>query len=466
MLRLIESLDCAKPQWKEDDSLFDRKRILGLFWPVLAEQAVATFIGLLATLFVRSVSEAAMAGVGMLGTLNFLVMNAFTAIATGVTVIVSQNIGRGDHKTAGEAAAQSLVIVTYISIALGAIMVIFRGPILAFLFGSAEAEVLESADIYLFYSSVTLPLQAIFSTIAGIMRSTGNTRVPMLGSVVSNAAYIAAAAPLIYLMKLGVTGAGIALGVSRLAPAVFLALYLYKGKGGVYLPHITPKLSMRILSPVLRIAIPAGVDSIIFNGGKLLVQVFMSGMGTAVLSANSISNNLASFINLPGGAMQIIAVTIVGQTFGAGKFAECRKRTFQITGVTMLLQLAVTVVCLPTLPYLINLFDPSAGAFAESRRVMLLALIATPLFWPLSFVTPNCLRATGDAAYTMWVSVLSMIIVRVTGAWLLGVYFGLNLFGIWIAMVGDWVARGAFFLVRTQSIRKRLEKSGTKDCPT
>lgn len=427
-----------------------------LFWPVFIDQTFAVLINVLATVMIRSVSESAMAGVGMLSILNALLMNAFSAIASGVTVVVSQKIGSQDHNGAGKAAAHSLVLVFYISLVLGAVMTVFNTQILQFLFSGAEADVLEAAGIYFLWSNISLPLLAIFSTIAGIMRATGNTRVPMLGSILSNVFYAATAALCIYQIGLGVHGSGIALLVSRLVPALFLSLWLYKGRGGVYLPRLSLRPDMPTLRPVLKIAIPSGVDSIIFNGGKLLVTIFMSGMGTPVLGANAIVNNLFNFVNLPGVTLQLISVTIVGQRYGARKYREVKQQTFRLTGICCLAELVVCVIMLILMNPLINMFSPSPEAFAKARDVMLLGYFATPIFWAPSFLTPQALRATGDVTYTMWVSIISMITLRVFGAWFFGVFLGLDLFGIWLSMIADWIGRGAFFMARAATMHKRM----------
>ncbi len=429
-----------------------------LFWPVFVEQLFAVTINVLATVMIRSVSDAAMAGVGLLTILNALLMNAFSAVASGVTVVVSQRIGAQDYKGAGRASAHSLVLVFYISVAMGALMTVFNSHILMFLFSGAEADVLDAAGIFFLWSNLSLPLLAVFSTIAGIMRATGNTRVPMLGSILSNVFYAAVGAVGIYAAGMGVHGAGLALMASRLVPALFLSLWLYKGRGGVYLPRLTPKPDMATLRPVLRIAIPSGIDSIIFNGGKLLVSVFMSGMGTPVLAANAIVNNLFNFVNLPGVTLQLISVTIIGQKYGAREYGEVRRQTFRLTGLCCAAELAVCALIFALVNPLIGIYNPSPETYTAAWAVMALGLACTPLFWSPSFLTPQALRATGDVTYTMWVSIVSMVVLRVAGAWFFGVFLGMNLFGIWLSMIVDWAGRGVFFLARAATMGKRLEE--------
>ncbi|MDR1735504.1 MAG: MATE family efflux transporter [Oscillospiraceae bacterium] len=433
--------------------MFDRKATMRLFWPVLVEQTFAVTINFLATLMVRGVSEDAMAGVGLVGILNVLVMNAFSAVSAGVSVVVSQCTGREDYKGAGRAGAQSVVLVLYLSAAIGGLLALTARPILNLLYGNAEPGVLDAAHIFFVHSCLSMPFLALFTVLSGIVRSTGNARLPMFCSVLSNITYVAAGALCINVLGMEVNGAGAAMDFSRFVPALLMGIFMLRGKSGVFLSRLTPRLDMKILSPVLKIAVPSGVDSIIFNGGKLVVGVFMSGMGTPVITANSIANNLSSITNLPGTALQIVTVTMTGQAFGKGDLREARRQITRSTLAGMAALCVTSVIMVVFLTPVLNLFRPSQETFRVSRDVMLMLAVAAPLFWPASFITPQGLRASNDAVYTMWVSIVSMVILRVIGSWFLGVVLDMGLLGIWLSMVIDWIARGALFVPR---VRKKL----------
>jgi putative MATE family efflux protein len=427
-----------------------------LLWPVLLEQSFAVFISILSTMMVSGVGPAAVAGVGLVGSINVILMTTFTAVASGTTIIISQRLGAERREEAGRAAAQSLTLAVYIGAGIGGLMLLLANPMLSALFPGAEPDVLSNAKLYLTFSALSLPLQAAFSTMAGIMRAAGNVRLPMLGSVMTDTAYILIAWPAISLLNLGVAGAGWGLVASRLVPVVFLGWSLARGHGGLYLPRVGLKLSARILRPVLQVAVPTGLDSLMFNGGKLIVQVFLAGMGTAALAANSICSSLVGFVNLPGGSMQVIAVTVVGRIYGAGRWGDVRKFALGFTLAATGMQTVLSLIMWPLLEPAIGLYQPVPESFALSRSVMLLLLVTTPLFWSLSFVAPSGLRASGDVRFTMWVSVCSMFVLRVAGSWFFGVYLDMGLEGIWLSMSVDWVGRGLFFLPRLLRIKKRL----------
>lgn len=416
-----------------------------LFWPVFVEQVLSVAIGLISTAMVAGISGSAVAGVGLISSLNFLVMNAFTSVATGTTVVVAHCIGRGDGAGARKTAEQSLALVFYISVLVGALMIIFDRPILSTLFNGAEADVLDSARVYLLYSSASMPLLAVYSTINGILRAAGDVKTPMLGSLAAIVSNIAVAAAAIFVFDMGVAGAGLGVVAFRLAPTVFLIWNIRRGHGILAGIRLSPNVSMNVMRPVINIALPAGVDSLIFNGCKLIVQIFMSDMGTDVLAAYAILLNLTSVVNMPAAALSVLVVSIAGQSYGAGEVKQACSRSWQFTFMGAAFTAVTGVIIMVFLHPIVGLFGANDAVYKLVYNCTAMFIVLAPVFWSPSFLTPNALRSMDKARYTMVVSIASMILLRVFGAWFMGVYMGLALYGIWASMFIDWVGRGAFF---------------------
>jgi Na+-driven multidrug efflux pump len=154
---------------------------------------------------------------------------------------------------------------------------------------------------------------------------------------------------------------------------------------------------------------------------------------------------VAALTMLPAGAVSTICVIIVGQAFGSGDAAEARRQTLKLMFLSQALAAAASLLSWPFLRWLIaQTADTEAAAL--SYPILLIYLIATPIFWPAAFVLPNALRCMNLAGYTLKVSLITLFVLRLLGAWLLGVVFGLGLMGIWLSMMLDWVGRAAFFL--------------------
>jgi len=349
--------------------------------------------------------------------------------------------------------------VVYISVIVGELMVLFDRNILQFLYGNAEADVLAVMREYMLYSSFSLPFLALYTTISGIMRASGNTRLPMFGSLFANVAHLLVAYPMIYIFGLGIAGVGWGLIAFRLVPALFLGWQLWRGASGIYLPKLSPKLDMRVLRPVMRVALPTGIDTVIFACGRLIIQVFLAGMGTAVLAANAIIIAISFIFELPGNVFLIVIITVAGQNFGAKNFRRARRDMLRYTLIASLVTAVPCVLALPVREHLFLLFGASAQTIAAGMSTLILYLISQPFFWCAAFISHAALRATDSAKYTMWVSIACMLAGRIVLSWFLGVYLDWKLFGVWLSMIIDWGLRGAFFVPRMVGLCKRQERA-------
>lgn len=431
--------------------MFDRKLFFKLFWPVLIEQALATTIGMVNTMMVSSVGMTAISAVSIVASLNYLIMEIFTCFATGATVIVAQSMGGGDMDRANKTAVQSMTLCVLSAVICCLLFLAFGRSTVNFLFGDAEEEVKQYAEIYLNYSALSYPFLAAFSMASGILRGSGNTRSSMRISILSNAVNVGVGALCIYLLGWGVSGVGVALLASRIVSA-FLIIFILYHNDGVNIRKMSLKLERSTVVPVLKIGVPAGIDGFIFNGGKLLIQTFVTELGTAALAANSIAGSITDLINIPGNSLSLVAVTMVGQAVGSGIYGKKLRKIFgSLTGYAIALLVATTLIMVPLLPLITHLYGPPDDVESMVFSVLRMVLLVMPPLWPVAFILPSCIRSTGDSAHVTIVSVLSMWFVRVLGAWFTVRFTDWGLFGIWVFWLLDWVARAIAFLIRART---------------
>ena len=423
-------------------------RFVNLYLPVMLEQTLSTVSTMLGTMLVSGLGTAVSAGVGMVDQINFVFMNNLTNTATKITATNTQCVGRSDIKKAQDCASHSITISIYASIIISLFLMIFRTPLLNVLFGKAEQAVLDSAGVYLFFTSISLPFLTLFNVFTGIRRATGDNLSPLIGAFLSNIFYVIITVFCIKVLKLGISSVGFGLLASRLISSSILQFFVYFKPRMLKMPKPTLKVSYNILKPVLDIAIPNSVDGIIFNGGKLLVQVFMSGMGTASLSANTICNSISNFIQLPGKTFQVTCVPSTGSAYGTGDMERTKKVMLSQTLGASISQLIMNIIFYIFCSKIYMLYTNDTQVLEYSHNLINSFLILSPIFWATSFMTPSALRATGDAKFTMRVSVISLIIFRIFLSWLLGVYFDFGIYGIWVGMYIDWVFRSMFYFLR------------------
>lgn len=434
--------------------MFTRKGLFRLIFPLVIEQILAATIGIADTVMVSGVGEAAVSGVSLVDTMNLLLINVFAALATGGAIVVAQYLGREDDSSANEAAKQLLLVTTVLSTVIMALCLLGQQAILNVLFGKAEPAVMQNAVTYFSISALSYPFISVYNACAALFRAQGNSKISMAASFVMNAVNITGNAVLIFVFHLGVAGAGISSLASRLLGAVFLLALLHREGNRVGLTDLRHwPVKPAMIKSILRIGVPSGLENGIFQIGKILMQGLTASFGTAAIAANAMANSIMTCANIPGSAIGLAMVTVVGQCVGAGEFKQAKSYTIKLTGLAYLSVSLVTLGILMGLNPIVYGFGLSSEAAETAKWLCIVAGLGNFVFWPASFVLPNGLRAANDVRFTMLTAVFSMWAFRVAFSYVLGGYFGLGVLGIWIAMIFDWIFRAGMFVWRLFSER-------------
>lgn len=429
--------------------MFSNRYLAALIIPLLIETLLNVTIGMMDTIMVSTAGEASVSGVSLVDSLANLFVFLFSAFATGGAVVASQYLGRNDRENASRSAKQLIYLSLSFALLIALLLILFRIPVMKLVYGSIEEEVERAALMYLTPIAVSFPFLAVTNSANAICRSMGKSRITMTVSLVMNIMNVSGNAILIYGFGLGSLGAGLASLASRVAASIIMLVVITRSGQQIRVEKLFHfEIRSDMLKRILRIALPSGIENCIFHIGKILVSSTIASFGTASIAANAVFNSLGTFANIPGTAIGMAAVTVVGQCCGARKFDQAvhyAKRmlflTYALMGLTCLFIYFAT-------PAISSLYNLSEAAYSMAVSYTRLDLVQTIIFWPLAFTIPNILRASGDVKYTMMVSICSMWAFRVICAKILGVYLGLGLLGVCWAMFIDWYCRGAFFLVR------------------
>jgi len=430
-------------------NMFDYKQIIAIILPVLADQAFLILISLFNTAMISSSGVAAVSAVSMVDSLIIFIANVFIALATGGTVIVSQYKGSGRGEMVTRAASQALSTVTVASLGIAALVLAFHDPMLQLLFGRADADVLHNARIYLIGQCITLPLLGLYSAITGVLRGIAETRVCLILSLIMNLTYLGLNVLFIVGLDMGVMGLVISLILAKVIGATAATVYILR-----YCPKLHFRIrdvlhvDMAIVKKILFVGLPFAAEQMFFNGGKLLTQTYIVQFGTLAITANAIGGSISMVSQIGGGALSIAIVTVVGQSIGRGDVQDARRYVRAFLGLSTLSFIVAIILILPLFPLLMDLFSPPDEIVPLIFRLTLLILLAQPLFWSISFIMPSALRAAGDSRFTSITSMLTMWLLRVILGYVLGVTLGFGVFGVWVAMITEWLVRGVIFTIR------------------
>jgi putative MATE family efflux protein len=448
--------------------LFDNKALRALILPLVVEQLLAVLVGMADSIMIANVGEAAVSGVSLVDNIMVLFINVFAALATGGAVIVGQYLGQKRTEQACRASTQIVWFILLISLAIMALIYFGKGFILNVVFGHIDADVMHHADVYLMIVTASIPFIALYNAGAAIFRAMGNSKVSMQVSVLMNIINVCGNAVLIYGFHRGAEGVAIPTLVSRMVAAFVIIGLLSNQK---LLVHIDRTLRYRpdgrMIRRILSIGVPNGLENSMFQLGKILVLSLVSSFGTFAIAANAVCNVVAMFEILPGMALNLAMTTVIAQCVGAGAYDQVKYYTKKLMMMTYAGIWMINIVIVLLLPVILRAYNLSDATADISRQIKALKggatiIIGTPgrvmLIWPFSFSLPCTLRAAGDAQVTMYISLASMWICRIVFSYIFGKYMGMGVFGVWVAMVLDWIVRSIFMIIRYRSGKWMLKK--------
>lgn len=437
-----------------NNRLFSRNDLVRLIIPLIVDQFLQVAVGLSDSIMVARVGEAAVSGVSLVDTVMLLIINIFTALATGGAVIAGQYLGRKDPKTGCEATAQLFNFTFLFSIFIMILGYLGQNVILYHVFGKIEPEVMKDSRTYLLIVLSSIPMIAMYNAGAAIFRAMGNSNVAMKTSLLMNSINVFGNALLIFGFHRGVEGVAIPTVVSRGVACVVILVLLNDQKHELHILHPYPfKIKWNVLRKILYIGIPNGLENSMFQLGKIAVLSLVSGLGTASLAANAVGNNIANFAILPGMSFGFALLTVCAQCVGAGDFEQVKYYTKHMMRVEYLCLIASNLIVILALPFILSVYNLSDEAAQYANDIILYHAACVVTIWPLSFTLPNTLRAAADVKVTMVLSIISMWVFRFGFSYMLTMVFHMGIFGVWVAMTIDWLVRGIFFVCRYRSGR-------------
>lgn len=434
--------------------MFNRKQLCALLIPLMLEQILASLMGMADTMMVSNVGSHAIAAVSLVDSLNIVMINLFSAMATGGSIICSQYIGRDDLRQANETARQLLLSITAISLVIGAVCLTLRRPLLSLIFGRVEDTVMENAEVYMLVTALSFPFLAMYNAGAALFRASGNSRLPMTVSILSNIINIIGNAILIFGLKMGVLGAAIPTLLGRVFCAVVI-LYMLRQPHQKIIVHdyraIRP--DFKRIGHILRIGVPTGVENSMFQFGKLVIQSTVSTLGTAAIAANAMAAMVEGFVGNASVGVGLGLMTVVGQCMGAGHVEEARRYILKLSflgRMLILLFCAMAAVLIKPVTVIAGM-EPDAALMTVQMVWLICAY--KPLMWSTSFMLAYGMRAAGDVKFSLVTSSVTMWTCRVIITVLLIRVFHMGPVAVWIGMFSDWTARSIAYVWRFRSGR-------------
>ena len=438
--------------------------------PAVIAQLSAIVMQYIDAAMVGHLGAEASAAIGLVSTTTWLFWGLCAAAASGFSVQVAHRIGAGDMRDARAVLRESLFSTLLFSLLLALIGMAISGALPGWLGGGESIR--RNASLYFFLFALFLPALQLNFLAGGMLRCSGNMRIPSLMGVAMCVLDVVFNFFLIFPSRewvvagitlpipgagLGVGGAALGTAAAEAVVAAILLRYLWTSSAELKLRGERGRFRPRraTLRRAFRIGFPMGIEHLVICGAQIMTTVIVAPLGVFAIAANSFAITAESLCYMPGYGIADAATTLVGQSMGAGR----RRLTRSFARITVTMGMCVMgvmgVLMYLFAPGIIGLMTP----VEEIRQLGVMALrieaFAEPMF-AASIVAYGVFVGAADTVVPCVMNFFSIWAVRLSlAAWLAPT---LGLKGVWVAMCVELSFRGVIFLVRLKRERwmKRL----------
>lgn len=426
--------------------MFSNKDLKNLIVPLFLEQLLMALVGIADVFVVGFVGEAAVSGVSLVNSFNTIFINLFTALAAGGAVVISQYIGKQDRDHAGESASQLLTASILFSAAISVVVLLTNASLMRLIFGRVEDDVMAACVTYLRISAYSYPAIAIYNAGAALYRSFGKTSTTMYISIAANIINVVGNCIGVFGLHAGVAGVAWPSLISRTFSAAVITALCFSRKNPVrYSKAWILQLNGSLQKTILRIAVPNGVESGIFQLVKVALSSVVALFGTYQIAANGVAQSIWTMAALVCVTMGPVFITVIGQCMGAGNTAQAELYFKKLTKITLIFAIIWNGLVFAATPVLMSFY----ALEEETKRLTILLVLTHNIFsaaaFPFADPLGKGLRATGDVKFTTAISLFTTIGVRLIFSILFGIVLDMGVMGIAYAMCLDWIIRGIIF---------------------
>jgi len=443
-------MDATQPR----PPMFSNKDLVSLTVPIMIDALMAIIAGMVDSAMVSSAGEAAVSAVSLVDSINVLFIGLFSSIAVGGSVITTQYVGSRNYKNACTSAKQLLYIAAIISTVTMLLLLFLNESLLHLIYGHIEADVFGKAVTYFFITLIGYPFSAMGAVCTSMLRAMGKNRDAVTITITFNVLNVIGNAVLIYGLRLGVAGAAISTTFSRIVFFVMGMCITHKKSLPVHFEKLLRiRLDFGIMRRVLRIGLANGVESALFNVGKILISGLVSSFGTIYIAAYSVSFSINNIGWVIVGSFGTALMTVVGQCVGSDQPEQAKAYTKKILNAATVAMVVMFSAVFLLRHKLVLLFDFGPEALdACAYYTGVAGVLSICALYSYTFVPVNSFRAAGDVRYAMMLSISSMFAFRVGLSYLLNLLFPqIGLLCVYLGMGVDWMFRTVMNIRRLRS---------------
>ena len=382
--------------------------------PILLSNFLQQMYNTLDTIVVgRFVGSVALAAVGSTGSLVNLVIGFFIGLSAGAGVVVSQAYGAGDRERLSKAVHTGMAISLVSAVVIGIVGVLFARTFLGWM-GTPD-DVIDPATEYLQILFGFAIFMTIYNMGSGILRAIGDSKRPLIYLAVCALFNVVLNLLFVCVFHMGVAGVGWATIIAQAVSAALVLLRLMKTKEAYRLELRKIRFHKDVLLEIIRIGIPAGIQSTVVALSNVIIQGYINSFGSVFMAAFAAAGKIDAFIYMPISALALTATTFTGQNIGAGQIDRVKKGMKLLVCLVAVITFSMGAAIGVFAKFFICLVNTEAEVVAYGIMIM---RILAPLYFILSIpeVLSGVVRGAGVSMPPMIISLVNMCLLRV--AWL------------------------------------------------
>lgn len=371
------------------------KQLFIFFLPIAAgsflQQLYSAVDALVVSRYVGTVALAAVGG-SAARVVDFLI-GFCVALANGAAVVISQFYGAKRFEDVKKSIHTSYLFCVLLGIALSIVVFIFTPQILRFL--KTPEDTFNGAAIYMriVFSGALFTL--IYNMGASSLRALGNSRFPFICLALTCVLNTALDILFVAVLKFGINGAAWATVISQAISAIFVTFALMRVDSEFSFSFKELRITKPILPRMMRIGIPAGIQSAMYSISNVILQVGLNTLGTVVIASWALSGKIDGLFWVVSNAFAAAVCTFVGQNYGAGRIDRIkegvRKGFLLFLGLTIAMCTFILLIARP----LLHLFTPDE-AVIETTWFIIMFFVPTYIFWIVIDMLSGVMRGLGD----------------------------------------------------------------------
>ncbi len=271
----------------------------------------------------RFCGASSLAAVGSTGSLTNLLVNLFIGFSVGTNVIAAQAVGSGDKNLARDTVHTSVLFSAICGVGLSIIGVVLCKPLLLMM--DTPDDVIDKSALYMRIYFLGMPFSMLYNFCYAVLRAIGDTKRPMYYLVIAGVVNVVLNIIFVTVFHIDVAGVALATIIAQVISAVLIVRCLMRLDNSckLYLKKI--RIKKRIMLKILKIGIPAGIQSTMFSVSNVLIQSSVNFFGKAVMAGNAAAANIEGFVYVAMEAIRQTSLSFTSQNYGAEKMDRVKK---------------------------------------------------------------------------------------------------------------------------------------------